>query len=529
MLVLGALSLLPSLFAASMTTVPITQGGYYPPSQLLALYESNDDHRIETTLQIKTVYPTIYFGNFPDIKVHCGHGMISLGFDNTSSASAAFNSWSQYGNLHFLVHHEVQCLGLDKVLAFKVNSLNQTAAVLSAKSIAANISEIIQEYSFTVSNGPKTKRDNILTIPFNLNYQNGNVLDPIISLYSADGEDLACSNCFATGGINFGITASGSRLSISDYKFTVTGNLNSSLDIQGNLFAANDKYLANLNLFTYAFNPIVVNGLFSLNPVIAVDTGISYTIPKDIQVNAGYDFTYTYDLSVTAFESPIFTENPVFTPHPLNITKDVGGSISAHLIPSFKIEMNLFDIVEIGSALPLDSSLGLELDYATPNNCSPNDFSVSFLGQADLLFNIHGRSSWHLFNPFNNTYNVFNTETLVVENPVPTATQEIAKIKSIRGNQLFDCLLPDESEYLVQLPTQFINKVFVKLNGFVIIELEQNGKIDGNIVHVLFKEDIKNLKKLGLFPKEFDKQEQVEDDGLFVNNNRIVDSDEEEY
>ncbi|KAJ3259219.1 hypothetical protein HK103_002866 [Boothiomyces macroporosus] len=122
-----------------------------------------------------------------------------------------------------------------------------------------------------------------------------------------------------------------------------------------------------------------------------------------------------------------------------------------------------------------------------------------------------------------------NVEKLVVENPVPTLNQQIAKVKTIRGNQLFDCTLPSGEEYLVQLPPQFINKVFVKLNGFVIIELEKSGKIDGQIVHVLFKEDLKHLKKLGLLPAEFDDTRQEQEDDLFVNNNRIVDSDEEEY
>ncbi|KAJ3276026.1 hypothetical protein HDV01_006196 [Terramyces sp. JEL0728] len=120
-------------------------------------------------------------------------------------------------------------------------------------------------------------------------------------------------------------------------------------------------------------------------------------------------------------------------------------------------------------------------------------------------------------------------DKLIVENPVPTDTQQIAKITTIRGNQLFDCILPDTSALLVQLPQQFINKVFVKLNGFVIIELNSNGKIDGDIVHVLFKDDLKNLKKLRVFPKEFLEEETVVDDDLFVNNNRIVDSDDEEY
>ncbi|KAG1171446.1 hypothetical protein G6F35_017079 [Rhizopus arrhizus] len=76
------------------------------------------------------------------------------------------------------------------------------------------------------------------------------------------------------------------------------------------------------------------------------------------------------------------------------------------------------------------------------------------------------------------------------------------------------------------------------LGHFVIVDPTAgtvSEKVGGEIVHVLYPKDIKQLKAAGQWPEEFtdkkeekqDSDEEDEDDDLFVNNNRPVLSETE--
>ncbi|KAI8800289.1 hypothetical protein BJ742DRAFT_842117 [Cladochytrium replicatum] len=152
--------------------------------------------------------------------------------------------------------------------------------------------------------------------------------------------------------------------------------------------------------------------------------------------------------------------------------------------------------------------------------------------------------------------------------PVPEDSQLIARITEVRGGGQYDACLPRGAESedgaftedaLVVLPTKFKNVVWLKRGGYVIVApLDSKTKVWGEIVHVLFPDQIKHLKSISKWPTEFEEQkgkpvpvqddeadnvkgsenERIDEDGdgtddddddLFVNTNRrAADSDDDD-
>ncbi|CAB4389624.1 unnamed protein product [Rhizophagus irregularis] len=112
------------------------------------------------------------------------------------------------------------------------------------------------------------------------------------------------------------------------------------------------------------------------------------------------------------------------------------------------------------------------------------------------------------------------TNNLLKSVPLPTETQKISKVLNWRGKNLFEIQFSDGNTTLCTLPPKFRNLIWVKRGSYVIInpinETERVNKIGGEIEHVLFPEHVKNFKSEGIWPQEFE----IQDD----DNNKIVDS-----
>lgn len=93
--------------------------------------------------------------------------------------------------------------------------------------------------------------------------------------------------------------------------------------------------------------------------------------------------------------------------------------------------------------------------------------------------------------------------------------QAVGKVVSVRGGSLLDVVLPDGSEVLCSVPSRFFKSVWIKRGDFVIIERQneattpnrqKESKVKAEIASALKLDDIKQLKRDGLWPAEFDTQ-----------------------
>lgn len=100
--------------------------------------------------------------------------------------------------------------------------------------------------------------------------------------------------------------------------------------------------------------------------------------------------------------------------------------------------------------------------------------------------------------------------------PEPASDQIITQIHQARGGGLYTSDIG-----VLRLDSKFTNRVFLRNKGYVIAEFNTEpvknsdkenasadaakpGAVVGTIVHVLYAPDIKNLKKLGLWPAELE-------------------------
>lgn len=107
-------------------------------------------------------------------------------------------------------------------------------------------------------------------------------------------------------------------------------------------------------------------------------------------------------------------------------------------------------------------------------------------------------------------------EMLTTEWDGPIDNQRIVRIIAGRGNNLHEVIsLEDNTTFLVSMPVKFRRNVWVKRNDYVIIEpIVEGDKVQGEIVRVLTKEDMKLIKHKG-----WDKEENYD---ITPNTNRPI-------
>ncbi|GAB6024447.1 Putative RNA-binding protein eif1ad [Chamberlinius hualienensis] len=135
----------------------------------------------------------------------------------------------------------------------------------------------------------------------------------------------------------------------------------------------------------------------------------------------------------------------------------------------------------------------------------------------------------------------FSEEIISIEDK-----QRIVKIVCGRGNNLHQVTDGLEETWLVSMPVKFRRNCWVKRGDFVIVEpIEEGDKVKAEIVRILYKEQIQQLKKQNLWPSQFDDMKSEkhslnveepcetfkdecddesgdDDNDLFVNTNRAV-------
>ena len=135
------------------------------------------------------------------------------------------------------------------------------------------------------------------------------------------------------------------------------------------------------------------------------------------------------------------------------------------------------------------------------------------------------------------------TKEVLQEFVLPDNETRVVKVLAGRGNNLHQVLDQNgQDTFLASMPNKFRKNVWIKRGDFVLINnIPEGDKVKGEIVHILYKPQIKYIKSQGLWPQAFntiEEQEEEEDknldllpptsddsdndDDLFQNTNRQV-------
>ena len=108
------------------------------------------------------------------------------------------------------------------------------------------------------------------------------------------------------------------------------------------------------------------------------------------------------------------------------------------------------------------------------------------------------------------------------------STDFYAKVIESRGKGQFLVSLPSteskSTTMLVYMPPKFRNALWIRRGSFVIVKKYEEDK--GELVHVLSTEQIKEIKRDGKWPKEFENDFDFEDDD---NDDMISEENTDEY
>jgi translation initiation factor IF-1 len=98
----------------------------------------------------------------------------------------------------------------------------------------------------------------------------------------------------------------------------------------------------------------------------------------------------------------------------------------------------------------------------------------------------------------------------------PTGSQSIAKSLGTRGGNIVEVQCEDRSTTLCMIPAKFNKKLWIRKGGLVIVDVPvedaAGAKVTGNIIAVLYKENLKHFRKVGVRVPDFGSEEQNADD-----------------
>ena len=104
------------------------------------------------------------------------------------------------------------------------------------------------------------------------------------------------------------------------------------------------------------------------------------------------------------------------------------------------------------------------------------------------------------------------TQEVVNEYVLPTSDKRVVKILASRGNNLHEVVDANNDTFLVSMPTKFRKNVWIKRGDFVLVEpITEGDKVKAEIVNILYKDQIKYIKEMKLWPDSFLEKKSTDD------------------
>ncbi|XP_064185235.1 probable RNA-binding protein EIF1AD [Anguilla rostrata] len=86
----------------------------------------------------------------------------------------------------------------------------------------------------------------------------------------------------------------------------------------------------------------------------------------------------------------------------------------------------------------------------------------------------------------------------------PTESQQIVRVVGSPGNNLHEAVTANGERFLVSMPTKFRKNIWIKRGDFVIVDpIEEGEKVKGEITSILYKDHIRHLQTIGVWPEGF--------------------------
>ncbi|KAL0973891.1 hypothetical protein UPYG_G00212480 [Umbra pygmaea] len=112
-------------------------------------------------------------------------------------------------------------------------------------------------------------------------------------------------------------------------------------------------------------------------------------------------------------------------------------------------------------------------------------------------------TGWHIMSQATKRKHVVKEQTLG-DYVTPTGQQQIVKVIRSRGNNLHEAVTAQGEIFLVSMPPKFRKNLWIKRGDYVIVDpIAEGEKVRAEICFILYRDHIKHLQKLKLWPEGF--------------------------
>ncbi|KAG7464447.1 hypothetical protein MATL_G00165800 [Megalops atlanticus] len=96
----------------------------------------------------------------------------------------------------------------------------------------------------------------------------------------------------------------------------------------------------------------------------------------------------------------------------------------------------------------------------------------------------------------------------------PTESQQIVRVLGSPGNNLHEVVTAQGDRFLVSMPTKFRKNIWIKRGDFVIVDpIAEGEKVKAEISFILYKDHIRQLQAIGIWPDGFSEDSALEERG----------------
>ncbi|KAI8894843.1 hypothetical protein BC833DRAFT_623592 [Globomyces pollinis-pini] len=393
----------PAKKYTNLHTIAVPRSTLQPRTLIKASYQGVPEDAQDVflaKLEITTQRPTLNLDNFLQINnLDCATNLLTLTFNSTRTATAAYNEWKVHPDLALYFGHEWSCPnGKVHVHTRSVQGITLKDNLLSVETAALPIEQVIKEYVVDLSNGqkPNELQDRVegtfKPIPLNVNYDGASqtVVRPEISLFERPQVGVFCVNCHTRGDATLKVQFTVGFSGVKSYKLNLFGLLNANMDLKLSLGSRTEQELFKTRLYALPFGAVSVPGIFKFEPELDLDAAVNYKSEAPLEFGYGWDMKYPFNFQLESTDGlsgkPVFsrTGDITLTEHLPSRTKDFQMTLSAHLIPSFNFAIGVFSSDTVNLNLALDSSLGVSVSGGVFTVCPKDNIDAELYHQHNV-------------------------------------------------------------------------------------------------------------------------------------------------
>ncbi|KAL7747381.1 hypothetical protein RI367_007284 [Sorochytrium milnesiophthora] len=404
--------------------MPVPRQTWEPRTTVKAAYQSQHFAKlVQTDCTVTTSRPTVNLDNFPILDIQCDAHQVAVHFNSSATALDVLYAWRGTRNLTVMFGYEWRCTGslthqthIRSVRALRLSRHSPAALVLSTAPIAYH--HLVTDIEINLQQYPRRHAKRSLThwathphalhVPLDINFANttGAVTAARVPVYTSPLVSVWCVDCHTRGHAEIDLHVKGTLARLRYYRLRLRGDVKANLDAELAVQHQGPPRVLSTRLATLPMTPVGVPGLFDIGPQVFLDAAVSLAVERKVEVSAGFDVEYPFDVTV---ESPPAGETggaprvtvdravkrPAVNLHPVKTTRGVQVQAGVHLVPGLAVGVTLLSAVTFDLEVQLDNELGVQVTAGNYSRCPEKQVGLEVYHQHGVQVSVKATPLFH--------------------------------------------------------------------------------------------------------------------------------------